>query len=142
MEEKRNVTICFNSDEMYIVKYFQDKGKLSTEMKRVLKDYVDSNGSNSDLEEILDTRLAKILSVVVGNGMTSIGTNSFSPEMFSQLNNFQNSTANSVNPPDNELVEEEEDEEVEADSFSLPPASMLESFPFFNVSDEDEDEDE
>lgn len=139
MEEKRNVTICFNSDEMYIVKYFQEKGKLSTEMKRVLKDYVDSNGSNNDLEEILDTRLAKILSVVVGNGITSIGTNPFSLEMLSQLNNFQNTTSNlgNGNVNDDEIEDEDEDE-VEADSFSLPPASMLESFPFFNVNEDDE----
>lgn len=137
MEEKRNVTICFNSDEMYIVKYFQEKGKLSTEMKRILKDYVDNKGSNNDLQEILDARLAKILSVVVGNGMTAIGGSPISPEMLSQLNNLQ-----SVQPTytENSNVEEyeEEEEEVESDSFSLPPASMLESFPFFNVEDDEE----
>ena len=139
MEEKRNVTICFNSDEMYIVKYFQEKGKLSTEMKRILKNHVDNNGSNNDLEEILDTRLAKILSVVVGNGMTAIGGSPISPEMLSQLNNLQNTTSNSVENPTIEEEEEEIEEEVESDSFSLPPASMLQNLPFFNVGDDDEE---
>lgn len=137
MEEKRNVTICFNSDEMYIVKYFQEKGKLSTEMKRILKDYVDNNRSNNDLEEILDARLAKILSVVVGNGMTAIGGSPISPEMLSQLNNLQNTTSTSTENPI--IEDEEEEEEVESDSFSLPPASMLQNLPFFNVGDDDEE---
>lgn len=137
MEEKRNVTICFNSDEMYIVKYFQEKGKLSTEMKRILKDYVDNNRSNNDLEEILDARLAKILSVVVGNGMTAIGGSPISSEMLSQLNNLQNTTSTSTENPI--IEDEEEEEEVESDSFSLPPASMLQNLPFFNVGDDDEE---
>lgn len=131
MEEKRNVTICFNSDEMYIVKYFQEKGKLSTEMKRILKDYVDNNKNNNDLEEILDARLAKILSIVVGNGMPALGGNPISLEMLSQLNNLQNTS-----PIDSEQSNTSKDEEVEADSFNLPPSSMMDSFPFFNVDDE------
>lgn len=132
MEEKRNVTICFNSDEMYIVKHFQEKGKLSTEMKRILKDYVDNNRNNNDLEEILDARLAKILSIVMGNGVSMRG-NYIPQEVFSQLNNLQNSNSSSL-----EQIEEPEEEIAESDTFNLPPDDMIGSLPFLHVNEDDE----
>lgn len=136
MEDKKNVTICFNSDEMYIYNHFKDiGGKTSSEMKRVLKDFVDNNGQSNDLNGTVDERVAKILSVILGNGMPTIGGMSISPEMFSQLNNLQ--------AQQNTLSNEssEKDEENEEDMFDLPPDNFMDNFPMMNIClDDDDDE--
>lgn len=145
MEEKRNVTICFNADDMYIVNFFQQRGKLSTEMKRVLKDYVDNNRHDSDLDDVLDTRLGKILSIIVGNSRLGFNGPIVSPELLAQLNGLQqvSSSVEDTASCEENKVEDEEDCSSEVDSFSLPPTSMIENIPFFNIDiDEDEEDDE
>lgn len=122
MEEKRNVTICFSSDEMYIYKYFKSKGKASTEMKRVLRDYVENNQVGSDSNEVVDERVAKILSAILGNGATVSSIN---------IPNTENGV--SVPPMDdlNNNVNNEdvvEDEKSPEDEFDLPPADILGGF--------------
>lgn len=139
MEDKRNVTICFNSDDMYIVDFFQKKGKLSTEMKRVLKDYVDNSNQGNDMADVLDVRLAKILSIIVGNKMNPFDVNFSSVDMLSQLNSMQNMTTNTSDSSvsTSSRVEEDVEDVSEVDSFSLPPTSMIENFPFLNIDEED-----
>lgn len=134
MEEKKNVTICFNSDEMYIYNHFKAKGKTSAEMKRVLKNFIDNNEQDNDLNKVVDERLAKILSVVIGSGLSTLGGLSISPEMLSQLNNLQKSQESS-----NSLSEEKE-EKLEEDGFNLPPDDIFKGLSFMNVSLDDEED--
>lgn len=111
MKEKRNTTICFNSDEMYIHDYFKSiGGKTSTEMKRVLKDFVDNNGKNSDLA--VDERVSRILASVLGGGVNIAGAQ-FAPVENTSSQIPMNTTQNDNNP-----ASFEEDEE---EMFDLPP---------------------
>ena len=121
MEEKRNVTICFSSDEMHIYRYFKSKGKASTEMKRVLRDYVENNQVESDSSEVVDERVAKILSAILGNGATISSINI--PNIENEVSTPPKNDLNSVNNEDTV-----KDEKSPEDEFDLPPTDILGGF--------------
>lgn len=123
----KNTTICFNEDEMYIFNYFKDLGgKTSTEMKRVLKDFVDNDGKSSDF--LVDERVSRIVSGILG------GVNpSFIPRV--EL------SPDTSNLDDSKIKEDVQDEDVdvaEDDFFDLPPQDIAlgihnsTGFPFIN----------
>lgn len=142
MSEKRNISVSFNDDEKYIYEFFQKKGKISTEMKRVLKEHVDQAGNGArheDMNEVLDERLGKILSIVLGGGVSHLGGSvSLTPDMLAQFANLQEKSV-SHESQDNTIKDKEEDDD---DDFDLPPQGIMNGFPMMSFDDDDDEDEE
>lgn len=132
--KSKNTTICFNEDEMYIFNYFKELGgKTSTEMKRVLKDFVDNDGKSSDF--LVDERVSRIVSGILGGGVNP----SFIPrvELSPDISNLNDSKIK-------EDVQQEDVDVAEDDFFDLPPQDIAlgihnsTGFPFIDKDCNDE----
>lgn len=112
--QNKNTTICFNEDEMYIYDYFKKKGgKISTEMKRVLKDFVDNDGKASDF--IVDERVSRIISGIIGCGINPGAIRFEAPEMVNQTKDVVEDLAQEEPTQPDNLTEE---------NFDLPPQNI------------------
>ena len=130
-KNKRQITICFSEEEAYIYDAFKNRpGKTSVEMKRALRESLEEKtSSNQNSDEIVDTRVAKILATVMSGGNIS-----FNATYNNQENNSQN-TQNAVVEP--------EIEEQEPPMPDVPPhlMAMMKSSQIDFDEDEDEDDD-